>query len=166
MKIKIPRIFLLFILFSCSTINDKRSYKYEEFSKYENTSISITKADSEEIQDVYFEILIPKELNTTKKTISGYFSHFFYFERHQIISTLYIPRNEKNDISNSFSLSYDDFQKILKDKNLNYYFDDVKLIKNRKFGIKKVNNKFYVIYLNVLSEQIEKFNYSINSIKL
>ena len=25
------------------------------------------------------------------------------------------------------------------------YFDDIKLIKKRKFGIKKVNNKFYVI---------------------
>ena len=40
MKIKIPRIFLLLILFSCSTINDKKSYKYEEFSKYEIDSVS------------------------------------------------------------------------------------------------------------------------------
>lgn len=166
MKIKIPHFFLLRILYSCSTVNDKKSYKYEEFSKYENTSISIIKVDSEEIQDVYFEILLPKELNKTKHTIDGHFSRLFYFERQQIISTLYIPRNEKIDISNSFGLSYDDFQKILKDNNLNYYFDDVKLNKKRKFGIKKVNNNFYVIYLNVIPEQIEKFNYSINSIKL
>lgn len=165
MKTKILYI-LLFVLFSCSTINSKKSYNQIEFFKYQNTPLSVTKADSEEVHDAYFEILLPKELNKAKHAIDGHFSHLFYFERQQIISTLYIPRNEKNDISNSFGLSYDDFQNIVKDNNLDYYFDDVKLNKKRKFGIKKVNNKFYVIYLNVIPEQIEKFNYSINSIKL
>lgn len=165
MKAKILYI-LLFALFSCSKINSKKSYNQIEFFKYQNISLSAIKVDSEEIQDVYFEILLPKELNKTKHTIDGHFSRLFYFERQQIISTLYIPRNEKIDISNSLGLSYDDFQIIVKDNNLNYYFDDVKLNKKRKFGIKKVNNKFYVIYLNVIPEQIEKFNYSINSIKL
>lgn len=166
MKLQILYIFLLYPFFSCSTFIQNTNYKKEDFIKYENTSLSILKADSEEIQDIYFEILLHKELNKILKSSSGDFQHLFYFKRNQFISTLYIPRVKNISNLDASNLTYDDFIKILKENNLEYYFDNCKFKKNRIFGIKKVNNNFYVIYLNVISEQIDKFNYSINSIKL
>lgn len=123
------------------------------------------KADGTVIPDKEYELLIPEGLQSTQKTISWSFRHQLNFAGNQKIIILYIPLPHKGTGNKKFNLSKNDLEKLLEKEDIETEFEELHLLKNRRFGLIKIEGEnIYAIYLNVKPANVAAFNSSISSL--
>lgn len=79
--------FLLIILSGCAC---KKTINFD----YLNRNTDIIKIDSEEFSDLSYRILLPSKPKKIISTTGIGFQKNFYFDKNQIISTIFVPKKK------------------------------------------------------------------------
>lgn len=162
---------LLSVLFTigCSTkkLIDKNEYTNAgDFVSYVNDNKTTINVDGEIISDKKFTLQIPNSLSENKIIISSYFLHELKFDKKQKIIIIYMPDKKFNIEKRLLDCSFEQFNNELYKLDVQFVLDEVKLIKNRRFGMILLDDNFFIMYLNIKEKNIDNFNYSVNNIDL
>ncbi|MFY0256481.1 hypothetical protein ACDQ55_21305 [Chitinophaga sp. 30R24] len=123
--------------------------------------------DSERVSDKKFVIQVPQGLQNSKMTTNNYFLHLLNFKGGQKIVLLYQPFDTIGIDKQNLNLSYADFEILCSKVGLLEKLNGIEFMKNRLFGLKVIGKeKFFVIYLNVKNQEVDVYNYAINSLTL
>lgn len=156
---------LLILLVGCATKRIAIVGK-EKFIDYVNDSKTDIKLDGETLKDKRFKIKIPVELQRREVKISDCFLHVLTINDKEKIALLYLPAGLGGDEEQFLNLSYLDFKNLCIKENIFNKIESVPMMPGRRFGINKLNNAFYAIYLNVKASHTVTFDYSIQSTQL
>ena len=159
---KISLICLLVFLIGCSVKKDSKT----NFVDFVNSGKTTMQSDSDVIKDKMFSLQIPNFLILKRVTTSDYFLHELKFNNNQRVVTLYIPDIIIKIKNNSTDCDYNEFKSYLKELNIEYALDDIKFIKNRRFGLKMIDDNFIIMFINVKNENVKDYQYCINSLTL
>lgn len=144
-------------------INSISIYSQTKSCEYINEGFNFLKMDSLKIYECKFKLILPNYTKSVVLTKSVSFIYEFNFRKFGKIILINNPLGQVYDIE-SLNLSLNEFKKTIGTD----YADIIKKTKlrnNKRFGVKKIKNqKFILIYLNILNSDVEKFNYSIKNI--
>lgn len=151
--------FLLIILSGCAS---KKIINFD----YVNKNTDIIQIDSEEYSDLSYKISLPTKPKKIITTTGIGFQKKFYFNKNQIISTIFVPNKKVKYFDNQYNCSYSIFTKILEDNKLENFFSDVKLINNRKYSVIRLSDNFLIVGLNIKENGENKYLKSIKSLEI
>jgi hypothetical protein len=164
--IKYLNIFSVLLIIGCSAKHTPISQN-GEFVEYVNDNKISMKLDASVVKDKEFKLLIPVGLQNRHLIVEDVFLQTLDYKNDQKIILLYIPGAKESPNLKLTDISYIDFIRTCQRKDIGWHFKDVVLNTHRRFGIYKPNSTgFYVIYLNIRTNQVNTFNYSIKSIQL
>lgn len=157
---KISLIFLTLLFVGCSINKQSKT----NFIKFVNDGSRYISSDNDIIKDKMFTIQIPNSLSMKKVKISYYFLNDLKFNNNQRIITIYDNDKIFKFKNSSIDYSYNEFIGYLKELDIEYELRENKFIKNRRFGLKVLDNNFIIMYVNIKKENIKDYEYSINSL--
>lgn len=156
---KIYYLFLLIILSGCAS---KKTINFD----YVNKNTNIIQIDSEEYSDLSYRISLPSKPKKVISTTGIGFQKSFYFNKNQIISTIFVPNKKIKYFDNQYNCSYSIFTKILDDNKLDAYFSNVKLINNRKYSVIRLSDNFLIVSLNIKENDENEYLKSLKSLEI
>ena len=166
MKTKLVLIFSILIVIGCNTSKksiDSNIMDESLFVEVINNNKMKSIADTQETADKHYIIKVPKSIKTTASISGGSFIRIMEFENQQQIITVYEPYSELKIDEELLNVSYKEYKSTTDKLNL-YDLEDVKLLKNRRFGVQLLDNHFIIMYLNIKKENVKYYNYSITSL--
>ncbi|MNK05231.1 hypothetical protein D3C87_231080 [compost metagenome] len=162
MKKYLIKMLSMLLLFGCST---KKSIEQSDFIEFKNENKTTIKRDNEVINDKKFTLQIPSSFKENRIKISNIFLQDLKFNNDERLIFLYIP-DKKYKLEKNRNYSYKEFINELNRLNLVHELDDFNFVKNRNFGLRLLENNFFVMYVNIKKKNIDNYKYSINSINL
>lgn len=159
----------LFFLLGCSinkSVDKNKFVDKRDFVKFVNENKLTIKRDDEVVKDMYFALQIPKSLSENKIKISSFFLQELKFDKNQKIILLYIPDKKYKLDRKILNYSFKTFKDELSKLDIYHDLESMEFIENRRFGLVLLEDNFFAIYINIKKENIENYNYSINSINL
>jgi len=166
MKTKLVLIFSILIVIGCNSSKksmDSNIMDESLFVEVINNNKMKSIADTQETADKHYIIKVPKSIKTTTSISGGSFIRIMEFENQQQIITVYEPSSELKIDKELLNVSYKKYKSTTDKLNL-YDLEDVKLLKNRRFGVQLLDNHFIIMYLNIKKENVKYYNYSITTL--
>lgn len=135
----------------------------DNYYELKNENMINATAGKDLFKDLPFTIKVPKVLSLKKvgTTIGGgggIFQHVFNFNSNQSIILI----SNLNSSLNDFTYSFREFENLSYDLS---FLDEINLMKNRYFGLKKYEEQnYYAFFVNVKKSELDDFEFSINSL--
>lgn len=157
----------VFILFIGCTVKHLSKTDETRFVEYVyNDSINNT-VNPDSITEKFIKIQLPKGVLESSVIGNNGFFHLLNFEYDQKIAFFLMPGCERVGETEMLNLSYSDFKDLCVKEKIIDHLKNVNLKNDRLFGFKKFGNgRLCMIYLNVKTENIDGYNFSIRRVKL
>ena len=154
-------IIIALILCNCTSTKKTNSPVFIDFVNNYNGKIT---RDSEVDTDKWYTIKVLNNFKKVTNRTSSFFYHEIDFSNDKKIISIYIPNKKEDKDFQLLNCNYEDFINKLNELDVFYVIEDIKMRKNKKFGIIQKGEGFFLMYLNVKEKDVETFDFSLKSL--